>query len=274
MPRNLGPGISWTRSWTGSGSFIRESRNRREVGPASCLKCTWTASRPIGSDCRTGPPWRGRSPGWPIWVTGISGPNSDGNLHRSGRVEFLALFASSRGKPCAESVLKGIVVPEEIWRSGREFVVARYIAGHNQLLLRSGGRTRVDLVFGPVSWMSIGCLPYPNLTVYSLTHEEYVAAVGALAPDQLVTSRPKYCGIGDTRPQGLIVADAFEWDETDKSEWEPSEILHWEWNSGPVDHVGPLALDLRSTSRPSASPVNPAGPRAFWVSPCGRGIGQ
>ncbi|GAA3478043.1 hypothetical protein GCM10018966_025730 [Streptomyces yanii] len=120
-------------------------------------------------------------------------------------------------------------MPRELWRSGRDFVVARYVAGHQQLLMRSGkgegGPTRMDLLFGPVSWMSVGCMFYRNLTLYSLTRDEFVEVAGRLAPADSIGMN--YFGIGDSTLQGLIAAGSFVRDESDKDFWEPSDILRW-----------------------------------------------
>ncbi|MFE5536453.1 hypothetical protein [Streptomyces sp. NPDC056492] len=120
-----------------------------------------------------------------------------------------------------------IAMPKEIWRSGRDFLIARYVAEHQQLLMRSdkgdGGPTRVEILFGPVSWMSLSCLTYRNLTLYGLTREEFKAAAGGM--DSVEVGGVNYFGIGDGEVQGLIAAGSFVRDESGKDYWEPSEIL-------------------------------------------------
>jgi hypothetical protein len=125
-------------------------------------------------------------------------------------------------------------VPNLVRGTGRTFVMARYIAAHQQLLFRSaigdGGPNRVDIVFGGVQYLNLRTLVYENFNVYELGYEEFKSVGGRLAP--VAPSSCHYYGFGDEGIEGVMIAISFV-EHTDKGqEWEPSAILRFDTLDG------------------------------------------
>ncbi|MDG4857028.1 hypothetical protein P8605_02440 [Streptomyces sp. T-3] len=121
-------------------------------------------------------------------------------------------------------------MPEVLCHTGRDFLVARYTAAHQQLLLRSdkgdGGPTRMEILFGPVTFMSLSCNRYDNLTLYRLDSDEFLTAAGGAF--ELNLNGANFFGLGNGRIQGVIAAGSYIAAEDDKDYWEPSGILRFD----------------------------------------------
>ncbi|MEV3855589.1 hypothetical protein AB0J38_14825 [Streptomyces sp. NPDC050095] len=119
-----------------------------------------------------------------------------------------------------------------IWETRRQFVVARYVAEHQQLLFRSdkgmGGETRMEILFGPVRHMNLGCLIYEQFNLYSMSPEELAEHSGGLCLNP--PSSFSLYGIGgtETEVQGVIVASGYSSTEDDGDYWEPSGLLRFD----------------------------------------------
>ncbi|MFF7633531.1 hypothetical protein ACFZB9_10320 [Kitasatospora sp. NPDC008050] len=119
---------------------------------------------------------------------------------------------------------------ELIWETGREFVLARYVASHQQLLFRSdkgmGGASRMEILFGPVQYLSLGCDVYEHFNIFGLTTEELARYSGGLyeAPPESC----KIYGLGGTEIRGLVVAPGYVSTEDDGMYWEPSTLLRFD----------------------------------------------
>ncbi|WP_329562750.1 hypothetical protein [Kitasatospora sp. NBC_01266] len=118
---------------------------------------------------------------------------------------------------------------ELIWESGRDFIMARYIASHQQLLFRSdkgmGGRTRLEVAFGPVQYLSLHTLVYENFSIFELSPEELELCSPRPAT---VASSCKIYGIGSPKPTGLVIAPGYASLEDDGNYWEPSNLLRFD----------------------------------------------
>lgn len=117
-------------------------------------------------------------------------------------------------------------MPELIWETGREFSLVGYYASHSQLLFRSnkgdGGETRIDLIFGPVEFMSVSCLVYREFNLYRITASEARILCGDILPDP---GQRKIFGIGGVRISGVVQATSYGTHEDDGEFWEESPIL-------------------------------------------------
>ncbi|GAA1076524.1 hypothetical protein [Kitasatospora arboriphila] len=119
---------------------------------------------------------------------------------------------------------------ELLWETGRQFVLARYVASHQQLLFRSdkgmGGGSRVEVLFGPVQNMNLSCLVYEQFNIYLLPRGDLREYSGGLFGDPPASC--KVYGIGGPEIRGLVVASGYTSVEDDGNYWERSSLLRFD----------------------------------------------